>query len=230
MSTGLSFGHTTLSSAWSESVILTVPEGLSRNAIRAAMSASISAMRGPRDCRKRSPASVGATLRVVRVSSLRPMRSSRRLMVWLSVDCAIPSFAAALVKLRSLATTRNHNRSLKSAFATGVLDVSGRDLCPWSIDASELPHLILSIWRCYVRPYRESWQPCRTVVHLGHDFRRDAGQAARRLGRGAVHGALRLGSHRLGVHAGEPADADRGRSRHHRGAGRSGDLDLGHLR
>ena len=127
MSTGLSLGHTTPSSAWSESVILTVPEGLSRKAIRASISASISAMRGARDCRSRSPASVGATFRVVRVSSRRPMRSSRRLIVWLSVDCAMPSFAAAFVKLRSLATTRNHSKSLKSAFATaGHVDLYDR--------------------------------------------------------------------------------------------------------
>src|SRR5215218_2721926 len=80
------------------------------------------------------------------------MRSSRRLMVWLSVDCAIPSFAAALVKLRSLATTRNHSRSLKSAFATGAPRRAGRDLCSWSIDVSELPPLIISMRRCYLFP------------------------------------------------------------------------------
>ena len=33
-------------------------------------------------------------------------------MVWLSVDWAMPSLAAARVKLRSSATARNHNRSL----------------------------------------------------------------------------------------------------------------------
>src|SRR3954470_23287077 len=73
------------------------------------------------------------------------MRSSRRLIVWLSVDCAIPSFAAAFVKLRSLATTRNHSRSLKSAFATGSPRREGQDLCSWSIDASDFPPLIISI-------------------------------------------------------------------------------------
>ena len=51
---------------------------------------------------RRSPASVGATLRVVRVSSRSPSRSSSPRMVWLSADCETPSFAAALVKLRSL--------------------------------------------------------------------------------------------------------------------------------
>ena len=38
-----------------------------------------------------------------------------RLMVWLRVDWAMPSFAAALVKLRSSATARNHSKSLKSS-------------------------------------------------------------------------------------------------------------------
>jgi hypothetical protein len=35
-------------------------------------------------------------------------------MAWDSVDCVIPSFAAARVKLFSSATARNHSKSLKS--------------------------------------------------------------------------------------------------------------------
>ena len=80
------------------------PEGLSRNAISAAISASISSIRGASDPCNRSPASVSATLTVVRVRSRMPIRASSPLIVWLSVDCAMPSFAAALVKLRSPAT------------------------------------------------------------------------------------------------------------------------------
>ena len=57
-----------------------------------------------RRCRsRRSPASVGETLRVVRVSSRSPSRASSPRMVWLSADCETPSLAAALVKLRSRA-------------------------------------------------------------------------------------------------------------------------------
>ncbi|MCO5148451.1 MULTISPECIES: hypothetical protein [unclassified Shinella] len=41
------------------------------------------------------------------------MRISNRLIVWLKVDWVMPIFAAALVKLRSSATTRNQSRSLK---------------------------------------------------------------------------------------------------------------------
>ena len=59
----------------------------------------------------RSPASVGDTLRVVRVSSRTPSRASSPRMVWLSADCETPSFAAALVKLRSRATATKARRS-----------------------------------------------------------------------------------------------------------------------
>ena len=47
---------------------------------------------------------VGVTLRVDRVSRRTFSDSSRLRMVWLSVDCEIPSRAAARVKLRSSAT------------------------------------------------------------------------------------------------------------------------------
>ncbi|MNX69397.1 hypothetical protein D3C86_1006140 [compost metagenome] len=83
------------------------PDGLSRNAVRAAISASISVMRGAMVCSSRSPATVVATLRVVRVRRRMPMRASNCLMAWLSVDCATPRRAAALVKLRSSATAWN---------------------------------------------------------------------------------------------------------------------------
>ena len=39
----------------------------------------------------RSPASVGATLRVVRASRRSPSRASRARSVWLSADCETPS-------------------------------------------------------------------------------------------------------------------------------------------
>jgi aryl-alcohol dehydrogenase-like predicted oxidoreductase len=90
----------------------TVPAGFSRNALSAASAASISSKRGPTLSNRRSPASVGATLRVVRASSRNPRRASRARIVWLNADCETPSFAAALVKLRSLATARKAIRSL----------------------------------------------------------------------------------------------------------------------
>ena len=72
-------------------------------------------MRGPTVLRRRSPASVGATLRVVRVRRRTPNRASRARTVWLSADCDTPSFAAARVKLRSRATERKTARSLRSS-------------------------------------------------------------------------------------------------------------------
>src|SRR6266516_459886 len=65
-------------------------------------------------CSRRSPASVGETLRVVRVNNRTPKRLSSCLMVWLSADCETPSFAAALVKLRSCPTAMNASISSSS--------------------------------------------------------------------------------------------------------------------
>ncbi|MNL58222.1 hypothetical protein D3C87_1818420 [compost metagenome] len=62
---------------------------------------------------KRSPAAVGDTLRVVRVSSRISSRASRPLMAWLSADCVTPSSEAARVKLPSRATVTKYRRSLR---------------------------------------------------------------------------------------------------------------------
>jgi MFS family permease len=63
-------------------------------------------------CSRRRPASVGLTLRVVRVSSRMPRRVSRPRIVWLRADCDRPICLAALVKLPSRATATNASRSL----------------------------------------------------------------------------------------------------------------------
>jgi hypothetical protein len=63
----------------------------------------------------RSPASVGATLLVVRVSSRTPSLASSLRIVWLSEDWEVPSFAAARVKLCSSATVRKALRSTSSS-------------------------------------------------------------------------------------------------------------------
>lgn len=88
-----------------------VPEGVSRSSPTAASSASISSKRGATDCIRRSPASVGETLRVVRVNSRMPSRVSSARMVWLSAEGDTPSCAAARVKLRSRATAKKARRS-----------------------------------------------------------------------------------------------------------------------
>ena len=93
-------------------VMRTVPAGLSRSSVKASSSASISSKRLPMASNSRSPAGVGETLRVVRVSKRMPRRSSKPRMVWLSADWETPIWAAARVKLPSLATVRKAIRSL----------------------------------------------------------------------------------------------------------------------
>jgi|APLak6261698768_1056241.scaffolds.fasta_scaffold05565_3 hypothetical protein len=90
-----------------------VPAALPRSSPSAAISASISSKRGPTVSSSLRPASVGATLRVVRVSSRSLRRSSSPLIVWLSADYDTPSLTPALVKLRSRATIAKAARSLK---------------------------------------------------------------------------------------------------------------------
>jgi hypothetical protein len=88
-----------------------VPPGSSRWFVSASSDAAMSASAGSRVASSCSPACVGATLRVVRTSSLTPSSASRRLTVWLNADCDTPSLAAARVKLRSTATARNTAKS-----------------------------------------------------------------------------------------------------------------------
>src|SRR5580658_11017039 len=67
---------------------------------------------GPRRANNRSPASVGATLRVVRLSRRTPrLRSSVRI-TWLSDEADRPSSSAAFLKLRWAETAAKAFRSL----------------------------------------------------------------------------------------------------------------------
>src|ERR1700722_15450759 len=61
---------------------------------------------------RRAPASVSATLRVLRLRRRTPSRSSKERMVWLSVGAEIPSCAAAFLKFRCSATA---TKALSSA-------------------------------------------------------------------------------------------------------------------
>ncbi|MFT3760990.1 MAG: hypothetical protein QM748_19590 [Thauera sp.] len=110
---GATFGSKVVLSTWSPQVMRTVPEGLSRNSESTSSSASISSKRCPMACNSRSPAAVGETLRVVRVSRRISSLASRPLMAWLKADCVTPSSAAARVKLPSRATVTNDRRSLR---------------------------------------------------------------------------------------------------------------------
>jgi threonine dehydrogenase-like Zn-dependent dehydrogenase len=79
---------------------------------------------------RRSPASVGETLRVVRVRSRTPSRSSSSRMVCLSADCDTRSFATALVKLRSRPTaTRIRPLALSRHQRSHSAHAGGHEYC-----------------------------------------------------------------------------------------------------
>ena len=69
-------GQSAALAAFSVAVIRMVPEGFSRSSLKPASAPSMSSSAGPSVRSSRSPASVGARLRVVRVSSRSPRRSS----------------------------------------------------------------------------------------------------------------------------------------------------------
>src|SRR3990167_6993978 len=71
-------------------------------------------------CIRRSPAFVGETLRVVRVSRRIFRRFSSPETVWLRADCVTPKRAAARVKLPSLATVTKARRSFKLCRGIGA--------------------------------------------------------------------------------------------------------------
>src|SRR2546426_6214880 len=68
-----------------------------------------------------SPASVGATLRVVLASRRTPIRSSSPRIAWLRAELDTPSRLAARVKLCCSATARKADRTLSSS----------RTICEW---------------------------------------------------------------------------------------------------
>ena len=69
----------------------------------------------------RSPATVGATLRVVRVSRRICRRSSSPRTAWLSADWVTPNVAAARVKLPSRVTVPKARRSLRLRRAMALI-------------------------------------------------------------------------------------------------------------
>jgi hypothetical protein len=81
-------GRPDISPSWSTALEISLIAGLSR-------------------ARRRSPACVVETLRVLRASNCTPSFSSSRRIVWLRAEGETPSRAAARVKLRSSATTAN---------------------------------------------------------------------------------------------------------------------------
>jgi hypothetical protein len=90
------------------------PAGTSRFMLRRARPVSMPSNAGRSVLSSSSPASVAATLRVVRDSSRTPSRCSSAFMAWLSADWDMPSLTAARVKLPSSATTVNADKSSSS--------------------------------------------------------------------------------------------------------------------
>src|SRR2546427_1938330 len=99
----------------------TRPAGRSRSPEIKSTAPRMSPSAGRRRARSCSPASVGATLRVVRASRCTPNRSSSPRIAWLSAEGDTPSRFAARVKLRSSATARKADRTLSSS----------RTICEW---------------------------------------------------------------------------------------------------
>ncbi|OTP78321.1 Aldo-keto reductase [Caballeronia sordidicola] len=93
---------------------LSVPVGLSRKPFRTSSAASISLKSGDSFSMRRSPASVGATLRVVRFSRRSPSLASRRRTAMLRLDADTPLMRAASRKPPARATDTNAARSLNS--------------------------------------------------------------------------------------------------------------------
>src|SRR5438105_4205682 len=93
----------------------TRPAGRSRSPVIKSSAPRMSPSAGRRRAMSCSPASVGATLRVVRASRCTPNRSSSPRIAWLSAEGVTPRRVAARVKLRSSATARNADRTLSSS-------------------------------------------------------------------------------------------------------------------
>lgn len=90
-----SAGQSAVVAACSEAVMRSEPAGRFRSSPRDSSWAPTLSKAGPTVAISLSPASVAATLRVVRVSRRTPSLVSSRRIVWLRADCEVPSLAAA---------------------------------------------------------------------------------------------------------------------------------------
>src|SRR5690348_1143329 len=92
------------------------PAGRCPRSRATALAATSSSKAGFARDRKRSPASVRPTLRVVRMKSAAPTRASSARTAWLIADGVTPSAAAAWRKLRRWATLRNASTPSSAPF------------------------------------------------------------------------------------------------------------------
>ena len=95
---------------WEHTKSRTRPAGRSRRPESRSSAPRMSPSAGRSRARNSSPASVRATLRVVRASRRTPTRSSSARMAWLKAEGDTPSCFAARVKLRSSATEERRQR------------------------------------------------------------------------------------------------------------------------
>ena len=91
-----------------------VPAGTACNAVTSTSASATSRKAGASRAKRRFPASVGVTLRVVRWSKRTPSRSSSPRMAWLRAEADTPRSAAALRKLRCRATASKASSSCRS--------------------------------------------------------------------------------------------------------------------
>jgi len=129
-----SFGASTALEASRGTSSRTRPAGLFRRP-DTRLNALLTSESAGRICARRcSPASVGATLLVVRESSRTPTRSSSPRMAWLIAEGDTPNRLAARVKLRSSATTTKADNALRSF--SGICEFYSQTLARESILSS----------------------------------------------------------------------------------------------
>src|SRR5471032_19172 len=104
----------TMRAALDGTLSFSVPLGLSLNPFRTSSDASISLNNGASFSISRSPGSVGATLRVVRLSKRRPSFASSRRTAMLRLEAETPLIRAASRKPPARATETNAARSFNS--------------------------------------------------------------------------------------------------------------------
>src|SRR5437879_6934510 len=110
-----SFGARTVVVARGEITKRTRPAGRSRSPEIKSTASRMSPSAGRSRATSCAPASVGATLRVVRASKRTPKRPSSSRIAWDTAEGVTPRRLAARVKLRSSATARNADRTLSSS-------------------------------------------------------------------------------------------------------------------
>src|SRR5881296_275878 len=137
----------------------TRPAGRSRSPETSSRASRTSPSAGRSRATSCAPASVGATLRVVRASKRTPKRSSSSRIAWLSAEGVTPRRLAARVKLRSSATARNADRTLSSSRT--ICELYSLTLVDYSRYCRAVPPVTIAPWtsNAPVRSPRARAQP-----------------------------------------------------------------------